>query len=218
MRPLELVLLGAPASGKGTQAARLAARWGAVRVSTGDILRAASAAGTSLGRRVAAVMESGGLVSDDLVIELVSERLGRDDAQGGFVLDGFPRTLAQARALDEVLGRQGRQVRLVVQLDVPRADLMERATLRRTSIRTGQIFHLKYAPPPPGEELEHREDDRPETVARRLAAYDASTAALIPFYENAGKLVRVDGVGSPAEVEGRLTDVVTASLEGAGES
>lgn len=218
MRPLELVLLGAPASGKGTQAARLAARWGAVRVSTGDILRAASAAGTSLGRRVAAVMESGGLVSDDLVIELVSERLGKDDAQGGFVLDGFPRTLAQARALDEVLGRQGRQVRLVVQLDVPRADLMERATLRRTSIRTGQIFHLKYAPPPPGEELEHREDDRPETVARRLAAYDASTAALIPFYENAGKLVRVDGVGSPAEVEGRLTDVVTASLEGAGES
>lgn len=214
MRPLEMILLGAPASGKGTQAARLAARYGAVKVSTGEILRAARAAGTALGQQVAAVMDRGELVSDQLVIDLVNERLGREDAQAGFVLDGFPRTLAQAQALGEVLGRQGRGVGLVAQLDVPRADLMERATLRRTSIRTGQIYHLKYDPPPAKEEVEHREDDQPQTVARRLAAYDSVTTALIPFYQAAGTLVRVDGVGTPAQVESRLVEVVAAAFGG----
>jgi adenylate kinase len=135
---------------------------------------------------------------------LVEERLKEADAQKGFILDGFPRTVPQAEALDELLKRLGTGLDFIVQIDVPRDLLMERATLRRTDKRTGQIYHLKYSPPPSDADLEHRADDQEETVKKRLDAYDAQTAALLPHYENLGVLRRVDGVGSPQEVTTRM--------------
>jgi adenylate kinase len=206
---LGLVLLGAPGSGKGTQALRLEKELGLVKISTGDMLRSARAAGTELGRSVAAVMDAGQLVSDDLVLALVKERLAEADVERGFVLDGFPRTLPQAEALDKLLSSENKQLDRVVLLDVPRELLVERATLRRTDVRTGQIYHLKYSPPPDGAELMIREDDRPDTVRARLDGYDNMTSSLIPYYDGLGLLARVDGVGAPATVAARLAGALS---------
>lgn len=201
---MRLILLGAPASGKGTQAAVLTEKFGVPKVSTGDMLRAALKDGTPLGKEAAKYMNEGGLVPDSVVIGLVEERLSLPDAKPGFILDGFPRTVAQAEALDALLKRLGTPLDFIVQIDVPRDLLMERATLRRTDKRTGQIYHLKYSPPPPDAELEHRPDDHEEKVKTRLDVYDAQTAALLPHYEKLGVLRRVDGVGSPKEVTARM--------------
>jgi adenylate kinase len=201
---VRLILLGAPASGKGTQAAVLTEKFGVPKISTGDMLRAALKEGTPLGKEAAAFMSAGKLVPDSVVIGLVEERLKEADAQRGFILDGFPRTVPQAEALDALLKRLGTGLDFIVQIDVPRELLMERATLRRTDKRTGQIYHLKYSPPPPDAELEHRADDQEETVKKRLDAYDAQTAALLPHYDELGVLRRVDGVGSPKEVTTRM--------------
>jgi adenylate kinase len=201
---VNLVLLGPPGSGKGTQAAALTARLGAPKISTGDMLRAATAAGTALGREAQSYMNAGKLVPDSVVIGLVEERLGEPDARTGFILDGFPRTTAQADALGELLGRLGRRLDRVVQIEVPRDLLTERAVLRRTDKRTGQIYHLKYSPPPPDAELEHRADDQEETVKQRLDQYEALTAALLPYYDRLGIISRVDGVGRPEEVTARV--------------
>jgi adenylate kinase len=204
-----LILLGAPASGKGTQAAVLTEKFGVPKVSTGDMLRAALKEGTPLGKEAAKFMNNGGLVPDSVVIGLVEERLQQPDAKAGFILDGFPRTVPQAEALESLLKRLGTPLEVVVQIDVPRDLLMERATLRRTDKRTGQIYHLKYSPPPPDAELEHRADDQEETVKKRLDAYDAQTAALLPHYEKLGLLRRVDGVGSPSEITTRMLSQIT---------
>ena len=201
---MRIVLLGPPASGKGTQADVLAQRHGVPKISTGDMLRAALKAGTPLGKEAATFMDAGKLVPDSVVIGIVDERLKEPDAQKGFILDGFPRTVPQAEALNDLLERRGTPLEAAVQIDVPRALLLERATLRRTDRRTGQIYHLKYNPPPPDAELEHRADDREETVSRRLDEYDAMTAALLPHYEGLRLLRRVDGVGTPKEVTERL--------------
>jgi adenylate kinase len=201
---LRLILLGAPASGKGTQAAVLCEKFGVPKVSTGDMLRAALKDGTPLGKEAAGYMNNGGLVPDSVVIGLVEERLQLPDAEPGFILDGFPRTVPQADALDDLLKRLGTPLDFIVQIDVPRALLMERATLRRADKRTGQIYHLKYSPPPPDAELEHRADDHEDKVRTRLDVYDAQTAALLPHYEKLGLLRRVDGVGSPKEVTARM--------------
>jgi adenylate kinase len=205
---LRLVLVGPPASGKGTQADVLVAKFGIPKISTGDMLRAARAAGTPLGKEAESYMNSGRLVPDEVVIGLVDERLQNPDVAPGFVLDGFPRTVPQAESLARLLERRGTPLGLVAQIDVPRDLLMERATLRRMDKRTGQIYHLKYKPPPPDAELVHRADDQEETVKKRLDEYDAMTAALLPFYANAGLLRRVDGVGSPNEVTERLLGVI----------
>lgn len=205
---LRLVLVGPPASGKGTQADVLVAKFGIPKISTGDMLRAAKAAGTALGKEAEAYMNSGRLVPDDVVIGLVDERLQNPDVGNGFVLDGFPRTVPQAESLAKLLERRQSPLDLVAQIDVPRELLMERATLRRMDKRTGQIYHLKYNPPPPDAELVHRADDHEETVTKRLNEYDAMTAALLPFYSSAGLLRRVDGVGSPKEVTERLLEVI----------
>lgn len=201
---MRLVLVGPPASGKGTQADRLTVRFGVPKISTGDMLRAARAAGTRLGREAETYMNAGKLVPDEVVIGLVDERLDQADAQKGFILDGFPRTVPQAEALGGLLEKRGTPLQCVLQIDVSRDLLVERATLRRIDKRSGQIYHLKYNPPPPDAELEHRADDQEETVKRRLDEYDAMTAALLPFYEKLGLLRRVDGVGTPDEVTARI--------------
>jgi adenylate kinase len=198
------VLLGAPASGKGTQAVELSKRFSVPKISTGDMLRAALAERTALGLEAEKFMSAGKLVPDSVVIGLVEERVGQADAQKGFILDGFPRTVPQAEALSSLLDGRKTPLDAVLQIDVPRELLMERATLRRTDKRSGQIYHLKYNPPPPGAELEHRADDREETVIKRLDQYDAMTAALLPHYQRLGLLRRVDGVGEPAEVTRRM--------------
>jgi adenylate kinase len=201
---MRLVLLGPPGSGKGTQAAELMKRLSAPKISTGDMLRAALAAGTPLGLEAKGYMDAGKLVPDSVVIGLVEERLQQPDAKNGFILDGFPRTTAQADALGALLARIGKPLEKVVQLDVASALIVERTTLRRTDKRTGQIYHLKYSPPPPDAELEHRADDREETVKQRLEQYEAMTAALLPYYQRLGLLVRVDGVGEPKEITARV--------------
>jgi adenylate kinase len=201
---MRLVLVGPPASGKGTQADVLCQKYGIPKISTGDMLRAAKAAGTPLGKEAETFMVAGKLVPDEVVIGLVDERLDGEDAKKGFVLDGFPRTVPQAEALGKLLGDRGTPLDRVLQIDVSRDLLVERATLRRIDKRSGQIYHLKYNPPPSDAELEHRADDREETVARRLDEYDAMTAALLPYYEKQGLLRRVNGVGKPQEVTERI--------------
>ena len=197
---MRIVLLGAPASGKGTQAALLEQRLGIPKISTGDMLRAARKAGTQLGQEAERYMNAGQLVPDSVVIGLVIERLKDSDAQKGFILDGFPRTVAQADALEQALVGVGTALDFVLQIDVPRGLLLERATGRRSDVRTGQIYHLKYNPPPPGVDVEQRADDQEETVSKRLDAYEAITAALLPHYSQKGLLRRVDGTGTPAQV------------------
>ena len=201
---MRLILLGAPASGKGTQAAVLTEKFGVPKISTGDMLRAAAAAGAELGKEADAIMKAGKLVPDSVVIGLVKERVSEPDAKNGFILDGFPRTVPQADALEALLTGLGTPLEKVVQIDVSRDLLEERATLRRTDKRTGHIYHLKYSPPPLDAVLEHRADDQPETVKKRLDQYDAMTAALLPHYEKLGLLRRVDGVGSPKEITSRI--------------
>jgi adenylate kinase len=203
-----IVLLGPPGSGKGTQAQFLCARYGIPQISTGDMLRAAKKEGT-LDRRYREIMDAGGLVPDAAMIELIDQRIDAPDCRPGFLLDGFPRTVPQAEALEALLEKRGRSLSAVVQLDVRRALLEERLAHRRTDKTTGQIYHLIYNPPPPGAELEHRADDRLEAVEKRLDAYEAMTAALLPYYEAKGLLRRVDGVGRPQEVTERVLSVLT---------
>jgi adenylate kinase len=205
---MRIVLVGPPASGKGTQAKVLCDRARVPQISTGDMLREAEAKGTELGKKAEQYMASGQLVPDQVVIGLIDERLEQAAAAGGFVLDGFPRTVPQAEALGALLQRRGLKLDHVIQIDVPREQLVERAVLRRTDKRTGQIYHLKYNPPPPDADLEHRADDREETVLARLDTYDKMTSALLPYYEAAGLLRKVDGVGKPSEITDRLLAVL----------
>lgn len=205
-----LIFIGPPGAGKGTQAKRLCEKLGVPQVSTGDMLREARAAGSELGKKADEFMAAGKLVPDELVIDLVDERLRRADAANGFVLDGFPRTVAQAENLDRLLKKLGRKLEHVVLLDVPDTLIVDRITNRRTGETTGRIYNLKYDPPPfpdrgeGGERLIQRNDDREDVVKARLAAYAAQTAPLIAYYADKGLLRRVGGVGSLDEVSARL--------------
>ncbi len=204
---MRLVFVGPPGAGKGTQAKVICQKWGIPQISTGDMLRAAKAEGR-LPAELVANMASGGLVPDQAVVDLIAERTKAPDAARGFLLDGFPRTVPQADALEALLASRGEALDHVVALVVPAELLLERAVLRRTDKRTGQIYHLKYKPPPPDAELEHRADDHEEVVKNRLATYDAMTSELLPHYEKKGLLRRVDGVGDVSDVTARVLGVL----------
>jgi adenylate kinase len=208
---LRIVFLGPPGSGKGTQSEAIREKLGVPQISTGDMLRAARKAGTPLGREADSYMTAGKLVPDDVVIGLVNERVQEPDAAKGFILDGFPRTVPQAEALSRLLESLGKPLDRVVQIDVPRDLLVERAVLRRTDKRTGRIYHLKYSPPPPDAELEQRADDQEETAKKRIAEYEAVTQVLSPHYEKLGLLRRVDGVGKPEVITARVLEALGLS-------
>jgi len=200
---MRLVFVGPPGAGKGTQAKLVCDRYGIPQVSTGDMLRAAKAEGR-LPAELVAEMAKGALVPDSVVVGLIEKRFEAADCKPGFLLDGFPRTQAQAASLDALLDKLGKKLDAVVALEVARELLIERAVLRRTDKRTGQIYHLKYKPPPPGAELEHRPDDREDVVKNRIDTYERMTAELLPYYEKRGILKRVDGVGSVEDVTSRV--------------
>jgi adenylate kinase len=204
---MRLVFVGPPGAGKGTQAKLVCAKYGIPQISTGDMLRAAKAAG-KLPADLVAKMAAGALVPDEVVINLIDERMVQPDCAPGFLLDGFPRTAAQAGALDAMLERRGLKLDHVLAIEVPHELLLERAVLRRTDKRTGQIYHLKYSPPPPDADLEHRADDREEVVQTRLATYEAMTAELLPYYASRGILRRIDGMGTVEEVSARVLEAL----------
>jgi len=205
------LLLGAPGAGKGTQAELLSKKFGVPHIATGDMFRAAKAARTPLGLLAQQYMEKGALVPDDVTIGLVEERLNKPDAERGYVLDGFPRTEPQAAALDALLARLSQQLDAVVELSVPRAELLRRLTGRRVCPNCGRNYHIEFAPPAQpgvcdrcGHALEQRADDSEATVARRLDVYDDSTRPLIAYYEKKGSLHRVDGTQPVDQVSAAL--------------
>jgi len=204
---MRLVFVGPPGAGKGTQAKVICEKYKIPQISTGDMLREAKAAGT-LAPELVQTMAAGGLVPDAAVIELIRKRTEKDDAKSGFLLDGFPRTVPQAEALNKLLDERGQKLNVVVALVVAKELLMERACLRRTDKKTGQIYHLKYKPPPPDADLEHRADDKEDVVRNRIETYEKMTADLLPFYEKSGLLERVDGVGEVAAVTDRVLGAI----------
>jgi len=199
---MRIILLGAPGAGKGTQAQAIMAKLGIPQISTGDMLRAAVKAGTPLGLKVKDIMASGGLVSDDIIIALVKERLAQPDCQKGFLFDGFPRTIPQAQALMDA----GVKIDRVIEIDVTDAEIISRLSGRRVHPASGRVYHIKHNPPKTagiddvsGEPLVQREDDQEETVRKRLAVYHEQTKPLVTFYkQKAGPNVyrRVQGSGS----------------------
>ena len=213
---MRLVLLGAPGSGKGTQAQRMQARHGVPQVSTGDLLREAVAAGTELGRAAQLVMRSGALVADDIMLGIIRERLARPDAARGFILDGFPRTQAQADGLATLLQGLGTPLDAVVLMEIEPEILLRRLAGRRTCRRCGRVFHVETNPPAPGDrcaggkthDLFQRADDDEATVRQRLAVYRERTQPLIDHYARTGLLRRIDANGSLDEVAARLEAVL----------
>lgn len=203
---MRMILVGPPGAGKGTQAGRLVKRYTIPHISTGDMLRAAVAAGTDLGKQADDHMKRGALVPDELVIAMVIERLSQPDCQDGFMLDGFPRTRPQAEALDRALEAENIALDAVVLIEVPDELIVERITGRRSDPETGRIFHLKFDPPPTelADRVVQRKDDTEEACVARLEKYHSETAPIIPFYAAKGLLVRVDGVGEPDAVTNRI--------------
>jgi len=208
-----LILMGPPGGGKGTQAKRLQERFGIVHLSTGDMLRAAVKAGTAVGQQARAVMDAGKLVSDELMVAMIAERTGLADCAKGFILDGFPRTIPQAEALDKLLTEKGVTLDKVIEVEVPDARLIERITGRFTCAKCGEGYHDKFKQPKVAgvcdvcgsKDFTRRADDTVETVTARLKAYHAQTAPLLPYYQAKGLLNVIDG--------DRPMDAVTADLE-----
>jgi len=207
---MRMILIGPPGAGKGTQAAFLVDTFRIPHISSGDMLRAAVKEGSALGKQADDYMKKGALVPDDLVIAMIIERIGKPDAQSGFMLDGFPRTRPQAQALDAALTNAGVGLDVVLLIEVPDELILERITGRRSDPQTGAIYHVKFNPAPPdvAPRLVQRKDDTAEAVGARLAKYHSETTPIIPFYQQRGVLRRVDGVGTPAEVTARITSAL----------
>ncbi|MEM9072416.1 MAG: adenylate kinase [Myxococcota bacterium] len=201
---MDLILFGPPGAGKGTQAKRLVELLGIPQISTGDLMRAEAASGSELGKELQGYMSKGTLAPDELTIRIFKGRLTQPDAAKGAIFDGFPRTLAQAEALDGLLSELGRKVDKVVLIDVAEDLLVERITGRRSDPATGQLYHITYNPPPPGIEVVQRKDDTEEVVVNRQQKYRAETEPVLPHYEKQGLVARVDGVGSLDEVTERI--------------
>ncbi|PIE00084.1 MAG: adenylate kinase [Thiothrix nivea] len=204
---MRIVLLGAPGSGKGTQAQRLTKLYNIPQISTGDLLRAAVAAGSELGVKAKQAMDAGDLVSDDIVLGMIKERLQEEDAQNGFILDGFPRNLAQAASLDKLLAELGKPLQAGLLIDVDFDVLMKRLTGRLSCKSCGAVYNRYFSPPKQdntcdacSEALYHRADDNEETIGNRLAVYEENTAPLIDYYDDKGLLKRVNGVGEMEDI------------------
>jgi adenylate kinase len=199
---MRLILVGPPASGKGTQAAIIKEKLNIAHISTGDMLRAAIKNGTPLGKEADNYMSKGQLVPDELVIKMVQERLKESDAENGFLLDGFPRTAPQAKALDEALEASGQNIDVVVFIDVPDSVVLERMTGRRTDPVTGNIYHTVFNPPPAeiADRVVQRDDDNEESVKVRLEKYHSETEPIIDFYKEKGILKTVDACRKPEEI------------------
>ncbi len=217
---LNLILLGPPGAGKGTQAERLREDFPLAYVATGDMLREAKSTGTELGLEAKAFMDRGDLVPDEVVIGIALERLTADDARDGFLLDGFPRTVPQADALSEEMGKLGRRITAVLLVEVADEEIVKRISGRRVS-KAGRTYHVDYDPPKhtgrcdvDGTQLVQREDDKPEVVLARLKKYHEATSPLIDYYEKQGVLRRFDGSRSPVEVHDHIrATLATLRLE-----
>ena len=212
---MNLVLLGPPGAGKGTQAKMLIDAYGIPQISTGDMLREAVKNQTPLGIEAKKFMDAGQLVTDEIVIGLAKDRISQSDCDKGFMLDGFPRTVAQAEALDVMLGEMSKNLDHVVSIEVPNSELMGRLTGRRTCKACGQGYHMIFDPPKEdgkcdkcGGELFQRDDDNEATVSNRLEVYDSQTKPLIDYYQGKGLLRPVDGVGAMSDVLGRVKAIL----------
>ncbi len=215
---MRVILLGAPGAGKGTQAQFIIDKYGIPQISTGDMLRAAVKAGTELGMKAKAVMDAGDLVSDDIIIGLVKERVAESDCENGYLLDGFPRTIPQAEAMRE----NGIDVDYVVEIDVPDEEIIKRLSGRRVHPGSGRTYHIIYNPPKAegkddvtGEDLVHRVDDQEDTVKKRLQVYMDQTSPLVAFYsdwhqasDEAPAYIKVLGTGSVEDIKGRIFDAL----------
>jgi adenylate kinase len=216
-----LILLGPPGAGKGTQAERLQADFGLAHISTGDMLRAQVAQGTKLGREARKYMSAGELVPDDVILGMIEQRIGEQDAREGFLLDGFPRNTSQADALEATLAQSGRHLTGVLLIDVPDEVIVRRLAGRRVCLKNGHVYHVEFDPPKradvcdqDGSRLIQRDDDKEETIRRRLEVYGRQTTPLIDYYEKAGLLRRFDGQRPPEEVHDHIrATVATLRLE-----
>lgn len=214
---MKIIMLGAPGAGKGTQAKKIAAKYGIPHISTGDIFRANIKNGTELGKKAKTYMDQGLLVPDELVVDLVVDRVNQDDCKNGYVLDGFPRTIPQAEALTEALAKMGQKMDYAIDVDVPDENIVRRMGGRRACVGCGATYHVEYAPTKKegicdvcGGELILRDDDKPETVQKRLNVYHEQTQPLIDYYTKAGILKTVDGTVDIDDVFQAIVDILGA--------
>ena len=212
---MKVIMLGAPGAGKGTQAKKLAAEYSIPHISTGDIFRANIKEGTELGKKAKAYMDAGQLVPDELVCDLVVDRIQQDDCKNGYLLDGFPRTIPQAEALDAAVEKLGEKIDYAVNIDVPDDNIINRMSGRRACVGCGATYHIVFNPPKVedvcdvcGKSLILRDDDKPETVRTRLDVYHAQTQPLIDYYAGRGVLVTVDGTQNMDKVFSDIKDIL----------